>query len=145
MKYATAICLQRRSRCFRQLRQPARSALARSLPGEFGQRIAAHAANAPIIKNVRTDRTIKFNRWLVPFKHRPFEAGEAILHAMTCELPHQGLADPFPAQSRPHEDVFQIKPVAAPKRREIEKPQGKTYGLIVPFGDVTEQPWLLTK
>src|SRR3569623_1127036 len=57
-------------------------------------------------------------------------------------MQNQRLAYAAAAEVRPHEHVLEIDAVPAAKRREIEKPDGETRRLSVPFGEIAIEPRL---
>ena len=112
------------------------------VPRERCKRLAAQAADGPVVHHLGAERLVESDRRRIPVEHRPFEARLALLDAALRQLRHQRLADAAAAECRPHEQILEIDAVPAAERREIEKPDREARRLAVPFGDVAEQPRL---
>src|SRR6476659_8315488 len=91
----------------------------RSEVGESRKRIAIEPVHGPIVHRPGTDAPIESDRGLVPVEDPPFHAATATFDRYPGEMGEEAPADSATAICGEDEQVLQIEPAPAKKRREV--------------------------
>jgi hypothetical protein len=89
----------------------------------------------PLLHLPRAQRLVELQRRLVPVEHGPFQPAAAAIARDARQRPQQRTPDAVTAQGGAHEQILEIQPGPADKRREVEEVQRESGGLTVPLGD----------
>src|SRR5258708_35692438 len=109
--------------------------LARGGGRQRGDLSASQAVGRPLIIADGSERSIERDTWSVPVQDGPFDPAAVVFDGESRQSGKQRLSVASPALLGAHEDVFEVNPRLAQKRRIVVKVQREPNNLATFFGE----------